>query len=411
MSEANSILITDLMRETEQFLIANGYKKGTLGTYKATWNRFLSFSSSEYYCRKNAEAFLRQYFGVDVNSDEQKLDTRMRHALRHMNSLEDFYKTGQVPRKRMRRNMRSDPNEYERFFKEYIEYCNHQNYSASCCSNTKCALQLFLSVLNNIGIREASEITPEAVTRFAELILSCKGIGQNTRRSRTRKVSMYLKWLYDHKQIDTDYRQYLPNIKRTPQMLPEVWSESDIQKLLNIIDTSNPTGKRNYAIFLLLARTGLRISDVVTLSFSNIDWRKNSINIVQQKTGKPISIPLSVEIGEAIISYLKHGRPKSDSDVVFLSHTAPYQPLNHHNHFHSEMRKYMRLAGVDFTVKRHSGVHTIRATFATNMLKNGATLESISQALGHSHINMATRYLQVDTEQLRICSLGLEVAR
>ena len=110
MSEANSILITDLMRETEQFLIANGCKKGTLGTYKATWNRFLSFSSSEYYCRKNAEAFLRQYFGVDVNSDEQKLDTRMRHALRHMNSLEDFYKTGQVPRKRMRRNMRSDPN-------------------------------------------------------------------------------------------------------------------------------------------------------------------------------------------------------------------------------------------------------------------------------------------------------------
>mgnify|MGYP001630559026 CR=1 FL=1 len=177
------------------------------------------------------------------------------------------------------------------------------------------------------------------------------------------------------------------------------------------IDTASPIGKRNYAIFLLLARTGLRISDVVLLHFENIDWRKNCIRITQYKTGKPLSIPLSAEIGEAIIAYLKYGRPSSEESAIFLSHNAPFQPLNHHNNFNSEIRKYMRLAGIDFTAKRHSGVHTLRSSFATNMLKQGASLDNISQILGHSDINVATSYLRVDPEHLRLCALGLGVVK
>lgn len=177
------------------------------------------------------------------------------------------------------------------------------------------------------------------------------------------------------------------------------------------IDTASPIGKRNYAIFLLLARTGLRISDVILLRFENIDWRKNCIRITQYKTGKPLSIPLSAEIGEAIIAYLKYGRPSSEESAIFLSHNAPFQPLNHHNNFNSEIRKYMRLAGIDFTAKRHSGVHTLRSSFATNILKQGASLDNISQILGHSDINVATSYLRVDPEHLRICALELGVVK
>lgn len=83
--ETKPVRITELAKETEQYLLQKGCKKSTLGVYKATWHKFMAFSSSDVYSRTAAEDFLKLYFGVDVHSAIQKLDSRMRHALRHMN--------------------------------------------------------------------------------------------------------------------------------------------------------------------------------------------------------------------------------------------------------------------------------------------------------------------------------------
>lgn len=411
MKESEKILIRDLMSSTEQCLLDKGHQKSTLGVYKATWNRYLYFSTSEYYDRKTAELFLSRYFGVDVNSSEQRLDSRMRHALRHMNALDEFRKTGDIPRKKMRNQIKYDETAFNLFFADYLAYCRQQKYSASWFSNTYAALRVFLVAIHQSGVTSVEGIDESTIHAFVDIISDCLNICPNVRRSRSKQVAVYLQWLYEHGFIQHNLLHLLPNIKRTPQLIPQVWTADEIQRILSVIDTANPVGKRNYAIFLLLARTGLRISDVVGLKHSNIDWKNNCISMVQQKTGNPLSIPLSKEIGVAIISYLKYGRPTSDSEIVFLSHNAPFQPLNAHNNFHAEMRKYMRRAGINFEVKRHSGVHTIRSSFATNMLKNGASLGSISQILGHSDINVTGTYLRVDIEQLRICGLGLEVTR
>lgn len=411
MVEQNTIPIRELMQETESFLLSRGYSKGTIGTYKVTWNRYLAFSTSANYERSTAELFLKKQYGVDVTSSLQQLDMRMRHARRHMNALHDYYLSGSVERKHMRCKGNFSAERFRILFGDYLAYCKQQNYSDSWFSNTESALYLFMNALNDTNISDISEINAQTIERFSALVLENPNYCQNTRRSRIKSVAVYLEWAHNQHLLEDDYKNLLPDIKRTPQMLPEVWSEEDIQKLLDVIDISNPTGKRNYAIFLLLARTGLRIGDIISLRFGNIDWHKNCIHIVQQKTGKPLSVPISAEIGMAIISYLKYGRPNSDEDVVFLSHNAPFQPLNIHNNFHPEMRKYMRIARVDFKGKRHSGVHTLRSSFATNLLKKGASLENISQALGHSNINVATSYLRVDVENLRICALGLEVAK
>ena len=88
--ETKPVRITELAKETEQYLLQKGCKKSTLGVYKATWHKFMAFSSSDVYSRTAAEDFLKLYFGVDVHSAIQKLDSRMRHALRHMNALEDY---------------------------------------------------------------------------------------------------------------------------------------------------------------------------------------------------------------------------------------------------------------------------------------------------------------------------------
>ena len=135
MSEA-TIPIKELMEKTEQWLLGQGYKKSTLGFYRATWNRFLSYSASPAYSRETAEQFLLQYFGVDVHAIDQTLDGRMRHARRHMNALDEIFRTGTVCRRKVYGVASIDDDCFDKFFSDYLSYCKMQNFSRSWMDNT-----------------------------------------------------------------------------------------------------------------------------------------------------------------------------------------------------------------------------------------------------------------------------------
>lgn len=408
MSDCTSIPIIKLMEATEQWLLSQGYKNSTLGVYKATWNKFRSYSKSPLYSREIAEQFLLHHFGIDINSIGQKLDMRMRHARRHMIALDEFLQNGHICRRKAYVWPVYSDHTFSLFFAEYLDFCKGQQYSRSWMDNTISGLKVFLLAVHATCTDTPGSINADTINYFSEAMQKADGICTNVRRTRCRQVGSYLHWLYQHKVTDIDYSLLLPNFKRTPPKLPQIWTPEDVEKILTIIDTENPVGKRNYAIFLLMARTGLRVSDVVNLKFSNINWKDNSISLSQQKTGNVLTLPLSKEIGLAIISYLQEGRPQSSSDFVFVGHNAPFEPLNCHNNFNPELRRYMRRAGVSMPTERHIGVHTLRHSFATNMLKKGATVQDISQILGHSNINVTETYLRVDIEQMRLCSLDVE---
>ena len=409
MSETILIPIIELMEKTEQWLLDHGYKKSTLGVYKATWNKFRAYSASPFYNRNTAEKFLLRYYGVDVNAIDQNLDMRMRHARRHMNALDEFLRTGQICRRKVRGIATIDDDGFELFFADFLDFCKKQNYSKPWLDNTVSGLKIFLLAIRATNTSAPESIDMDTINCFSEAMRSADGICMNVRQTRCRQVGLYLHWLYLHKVTSQDFSLLLPHFKRSPAKLPQTWTAEEIEQILAAIDTENPVGKRNYAMFLLMARTGLRISDVVSLKFSNIDWKNNNISLVQQKTGNNLGLPLSKELGMAIISYLKNGRPQSSSDFIFIRHTAPYDSLDCHNNFNSELRKYMRRAGVTVPAERHAGVHTFRHSFATNMLKEETPLQDISQILGHSDINVTETYLRVDIERLRLCSLNLEV--
>lgn len=292
MSEATTP-IKELMEKTEQWLLGQGYKKSTLGVYKATWNRFLSYSASPAYSRETAEQFLLQYFGVDVHAINQALDKRMCHARRHMNALDEFFRTGTVCRRKICGIAVIDDNRFDTFFSDYLSYCKMQSFSRSWMDNTIAGLKIFLLAVHSSNTRDIESINAETINCFSAAMSSTSEICMNVRRARCQQVGAYLRWLYDHKYTDLDYSFQLPNFKRTAPQIPQVWSPEEIDKILAVIDTASPVGRRNYAIFLLLARTGLRISDVVGLKFSNIDWKGNCISLSQQKTGNALSLPLS----------------------------------------------------------------------------------------------------------------------
>lgn len=96
------------------------------------------------------------------------------------------------------------------------------------------------------------------------------------------------------------------------------FTQSEADAILQAVEFEKYFAKRDYAILMLAKKTGLRSIDIVNLQFSNIDWRNNSINIMQKKTAKSLALPLDIEVGNAIAEYILHGRPSSESDYILL---------------------------------------------------------------------------------------------
>lgn len=124
MSEIISIPIIELMEKTERWLLDHDYKKSTIGVYKATWNKFRVFSASPFYDRDTAKKFLFRYFGIDENAVVQKCDKRMQQARRHMDVLDEFLRTGQICRRKIRSMTAIVP--------RLAAYLGHKSYRETC---------------------------------------------------------------------------------------------------------------------------------------------------------------------------------------------------------------------------------------------------------------------------------------
>ena len=143
------------------------------------------------------------------------------------------------------------------------------------------------------------------------------------------------------------------------------------------------------------------------MKFTNILWERKLISINQQKTKEPIELPLFPEIGNAVIDYLKHGRPQSSLSYIFLRHIPPYDNVCN-NLLYGIIKKYLNLSGINYDERRH-GPHALRHSLATNLLKKEVTLPVISSVLGHTRSESTIFYLRVDTNSLRRCALEVPV--
>nr|DAO84150.1 MAG TPA: SITE SPECIFIC RECOMBINASE XERD [Caudoviricetes sp.] len=222
-------------------------------------------------------------------------------------------------------------------------------------------------------------------------------------------LKRFSKFLFDTGVIEDDLSASIPPVnKLVSPRVPSVWSGDEINKMLDSVDRGSALGKRDYAILLLAVRIGLRCSDIKALTFSDIDWEKKVICIVQRKTQKNLVLPLSDEIGWAIIDYIKNGRPKSEFPNIFLSHGTPVAPFAATTSLYGMISRYRTIAGIDLHERARRGMHSLRHTFATNLLKNGIPLETIAEMLGHVGMSSVDIYLSVETQELRRIALSPE---
>ncbi len=187
--------------------------------------------------------------------------------------------------------------------------------------------------------------------------------------------------------------------------VPSVWDPGDVAKLLEAIDRANPSGKRDYAIVLLICRLGLRGVDVKRLEFADLDWPGNRVTVVQAKTGRRVDLPLLKDVGWAIIDYIREGRPASDCPQVFLRHTAPVGPFSDQDHLHQILVKHARVAHVQLREQRRHGMHSLRHTLATRLMEDGTPVQRIADILGHQSVESTGVYLKSSLGLLAKCAL------
>ncbi len=223
-----------------------------------------------------------------------------------------------------------------------------------------------------------------------------------------RAVRYYLKYCYEHGLMEQEMFSKLPNPHYNRQSrLPSSYSANEVTKLLDSIDLGNPCGIRDYAIILLIARLGLRSSDVANLRFSNIDWEREVIHLNQVKTGNPLELPLLEDVGEAIINYLKNARPKTDSDHVFVRQVPPYTDFNP-GAVGALVRVRLQRSGIHLEGKK-KGSHTLRHSLASRLLEHEIPLPVISEILGHTTTETTMAYLRIDITELRKCALEVAI--
>lgn len=183
--------------------------------------------------------------------------------------------------------------------------------------------------------------------------------------------------------------------------IPRAIAPDQVRRVLAHIDRSTAVGQRDYAIVLLLARLGLRAGEIVSLELEDIDWKTGSLS-VRGKGGRRTRLPVPKDVGDAIVSYLRHGRPRTAGRRVFLRATAPVRGFLGPSAVSTVVRHALLRAGAEAPT---AGAHQFRHGLASEMLRHGASLREIGELLGHRSPETTKIYAKVDLKALRPLAL------
>ncbi len=242
--------------------------------------------------------------------------------------------------------------------------------------------------------------TIDARTVRAHLLARARTGSPQKARLIATSLRSFLRYLFLSEKKERDLSVAVPMVRRWSQAsVPAVLSPDEVERILATPDCDTPTGRRNHAILLLLARLGLRAGEVVTLKLSDIHWRQGEI-VVRGKGANIESLPLPCDVGEALALYLHKDRTPCSSPRVFLRAIPPYVGLAGSSAVSLMVRRALSRAGLH-SPSRRGAAHLFRHSLATRMIRNGASLVEIAEILRHHSPGTTEIYAKVDFESLR----------
>ena len=215
----------------------------------------------------------------------------------------------------------------------------------------------------------------------------------------TTGLRMFLRFLIAEGRCATGLDAAIPVLAHWRlSSLPRYLQEDEVERLITSCDPATPVGRRDRAIMLLLARLGLRAGEIVRLRLCDIDWRDAWIHVCG-KGRRHSRLPLTDEVGRALVEYLERGRPKTAADAVFVSCRAPFRAFSSHCAVSVIVDRALRRAGV--TRPNRGAAHLLRHSFASSMLRHGASLQDIALLLRHRSVETTQIYAKIDVAALR----------
>jgi len=400
--------ISVLSRQVYEYLAAKGYKPKGLNRVRKIWNHFTRYANDCPFTLEIGIAFLHDAYGIEWAEYPPPMKRYQRRSLSAVRYLRDYEQTGEIGIHRPMKPPYVWPEQFPYPVKLFLQYLDEAGYSKDYMRRAIREVHKFLVFLSDGNVQDIGDIGISHVMDYIHQAFPNLSI--SSIKTRIGDIRTFLKIIYINGLHESDLRSLIPPVRQFRlETLPHVWKRENVERLLSAIDKETPLGKRDYAIFLLAVQLGFRIGDILHLQFGNINWIDSVILISQTKTNELLSMPMSKEIGWAIIDYVQNGRPNTDSPYVFIRHCAPFQVFGINNNFHYQMSKYITLAGIEPPSDKHYGLHSLRHTFATQLLEAETPLPLISEFLGHMGSSATPMYLNVADEQLRLCALDPEI--
>lgn len=376
------VLIEDVLGSLKE----QHYMDSTLTVYRRLYNRVHSLmkeNDTEIYTKEIGQAFLKN---VDVCC------SAFREYSCAIRRLDDFI-DGKPYRSHHGMDITEVTELYVDILNSYLDDRREYGNKPTTIRGKARACTAFLNYIAQEGCTDISNLDAD-LTSAALLTYSNK--------DNYAIIRHFLTFLAEEGFTKRDFSGLVPHYKRGKK-LPTTYSPAEILKLEAVIDTSTDTGKRDMAIIRLATRMGLRSGDIARLKWSEVDFNAGTINIIQEKTGIPLSLLMPTDVSDTLIAFSNSKKSELKDEYVFHIMVAPYGRLTT-NVIRHVVNNCFVASGIDTTGKKH-GPHAFRSSLASSMVNDDASYETVRRILGHSDPDMITHYARTDIEKLRLCSI------
>ncbi len=267
-----------------------------------------------------------------------------------------------------------------------LESYKHYLINICGCAQTTCDARLalvhrFLSFVFGKGPVTFDQLTAENLEGF--IVHSAKGRKPATLRANCVRLTSYLRFRSLQGNETQTLLAAIPHMASSmPTRLPTTMTDAELTSLLSAFDLTDPIGMRDFAIVRCMADLALRRMEVLRLNFESFNWRDGTLTLSHNKSGRERKLPLPVQTAEAIVQYLKQGRPSTSNRAIFVRHIAPFDDPLGTGAINNLIRRALVRVGLG---DQFHGTHLLRRSAATRMVQNGVSLKEIADVLGHKN--------------------------
>lgn len=285
--------------------------------------------------------------------------------------------------------------EYEDYLKSVVGLV-----SASRQARCRYARELIVWLRSRLA-KNLEDLTLENLAKYVYQRSAALAPGSIT--AMVSALGCFVSYLASNGYCDIPLPIFIPRPK--PEYVIPVYEEltaEELKVLLRSFNRDTAIGKRDYAMACCLIELGLRTCDTARLSLDFIDWHHKTLTLEQSKNRRQHRLPMSDKLVGALIDYVQHGRPQTTERKIFVYHRAPLGLGVSASTVRGAIRRGFIRAGIPSDRRQ---LHRFRHTMATNLLKSGASIKSIADALGHQSLEATNRYTHVNMDGLRKISM------